>query len=79
MFDACAREQAAKAERESAALRAELCALDPELFEEVEDLKWAHHVLARRCAEYEGLVTGLAAELGRAPPAPSGAGLLAAQ
>lgn len=64
----CCRRRLTAAEQENAALRGELSALDPEFFEEIEDLKWAHHQLRQRAAQYEGLVAGLAAELGRAPP-----------
>jgi hypothetical protein len=62
------RQRLAAAEEENAALRSELCALHPEFFELVEDLKWDHHQLRRRAAQYEGLIAGLAAELGRVPP-----------
>jgi hypothetical protein len=61
------RERLASAEEENAALRSELSALHPEFFELVEDLKWDHHQLRRRAAQYEGLIAGLAAELGRVP------------
>jgi len=40
-------------EGENAALRSELSALSPAFFDEVEDLKLAHHELQQRCAEYE--------------------------
>ena len=62
------RQRLEAAEAENGALRRELTALDPEFFEEVEDLKWAHHLLQQR-SQYEGLVAGLAAELGQSPPA----------
>lgn len=59
-------------EQENQALRGELSALDPEFFEEIEDLKWDHHQLKQRAVQYEGLIANLAAELGRAPPAGMG-------
>ncbi len=59
-------------EAENAELRAELDALDPEFFEELEDLKHEHHLFQRRCAEYQGIVRGLCAEMGRPlPPMPT--------
>lgn len=62
------RQRLASAEGENAALRSELCALHPEFFELIEDLKWDHHQLRRQAAQYEGLIAGLAAELGKMPP-----------
>lgn len=72
----CCRERLARAEEENKALRLELSALDPEFFEEVEDLKWEHHQLQQRAVQHEGLIAGLAAELGRAPPRGLGKGFI---
>lgn len=76
MHFAFCRERLARAEEENKALRLELSALEPEFFEEIEDLKWDHHQLQQRAAQYEGLIAGLAAELGRAPPRPLGVGFV---
>ena len=47
------RSRVAALQAENDDLRAELNAFDPAFFEEIEDLKHAHHVLQQRCAEQE--------------------------
>ena len=37
---------------ENGGLRQELAAFDPAFFEQLEDLKYSHHVLQEKCAAY---------------------------
>lgn len=55
-------------ESENAELRAELYALDPEFFEELEDLKHEHHVFKRRCQELQDHLRRVCAQTGHALP-----------
>lgn len=49
---------------ENEELKAELGALDPAFFEEIEDLKHEHYNLQNMCTEYENIVRDYARELG---------------
>jgi len=54
------RQRVAELQAENEDLKTELNAFDPAFFEEIEDLKHAHHVLRQRCAEQERLLAGRA-------------------
>ena len=53
------RARLAALEAENEEMRAELSALDPAFFEELEDLKHDHHMLQQRCAHLEGFLAGM--------------------
>eukprot|EP00884_Botryococcus_braunii_P004747 jgi/Botrbrau1/14273/Bobra.0368s0005.1 len=65
---AALRAKAAELQTENMELRAELDALDPEFFEELEDLKHEHHVFKRRCQELQGHLLRLCADTGHSLP-----------
>ena len=53
------RARLAAVEEENRKMRESLSSLDPEFFEEIEDLKHEHHMLKQRCLEYDAALQRL--------------------